>query len=63
MLKYGLKAKDFIPVSFNESTGTQYTTWMANVNFLFWALERKKSELFVALKLWNYHAVKWTFIN
>ena len=53
MLKYGLKAKDFIPVSFNESTRTQYATWLANVNFLFWALERKKSELFVALKLWN----------
>ena len=34
MQKYGLKAKTFIPISFDDSTGTQYKTGLANVNFL-----------------------------
>ena len=43
MQDYGFKTKTFIPISFDGSTGTQYATWLANVKFLFWALETKES--------------------
>ena len=42
--KYGLEAKTFIEISFDDSTGTEYTTWLSNINFLIWDLKRKESE-------------------
>ena len=41
---YGFKAKTFIPISFANSTGTHYTTWLTNAKLLLQALERKESE-------------------
>ena len=59
--KQGLKAKTFVPISFDESTEKKYAEWLGNLKLLFWVMERKTSEWFVALKLSNITA-KWTFI-
>ena len=40
--KIVLKTKTIIPISFEDSTKTQYTIWLANVNS--WFLDRKMSE-------------------
>ena len=40
----GLKVKTFVPVSFDDITGTQYATWLAKLKLLSWDEGRKESE-------------------
>ena len=43
--KLSVKANAFVPMSFDDNTGTQYAIWLANLKFVFWVQERNENLL------------------
>ena len=63
MAKSLLKAKPSVPINFDESDGTQCTTWLANGKFGVWALDRhtQGTNSWLEITLQNLRAYWWTY--